>query len=211
LVGINRRFLETTRGQIVSMLRRGARTVDELAEPLGLTDNAIRSHLAGLERDFLIRQSGVRRTSGVGKPAVVYELHPDAEALFSRAYPPVLTTFMEALVSDCDADQTERVLRDVGRRLARQVGGRASGSLEARARAAVDVLTALGGDAEFSNEGGDLTIRGSGCPLSASVSKRPELCRAVETLIAEVAGADVQMCCEHGERPRCCFSIAGVD
>jgi predicted ArsR family transcriptional regulator len=210
-LALDQRFLDTTRGQIVSMLRRGARTVDELAGALGLTDNAIRSHLAGLERDLLIRQAGVRRTSGVGKPAVVYELHPDAEPLFSRAYPPVLTTLVEAVVSECDADQTERVLRDVGRRLAQQAGGRASGSLEMRTQAAVGVLAALGGDAEFSNEGGDFTIRGSGCPLSASVSKRPELCRAVETLIAEVAGADVRMCCEHGERPRCCFSVAGVD
>ncbi len=80
-----------------------------------------------------------------------------------------------------------------------------------RTRAAAGVLTALGGDVEFSNEDGDLAIRGSGCPLSATVSKRPELCRAVEALIAEVAGADVRMCCEHGERPRCCFSVAGVD
>src|SRR3712207_8581849 len=56
--GFNKRFLETTRGQIVALLRRGTRTVEELAAALGLTDNAVRAHLAALERDGLVRQAG---------------------------------------------------------------------------------------------------------------------------------------------------------
>jgi hypothetical protein len=36
------RFLSTSRGHILVALRRGPRTVDELALPLGLTRNAIR-------------------------------------------------------------------------------------------------------------------------------------------------------------------------
>jgi predicted ArsR family transcriptional regulator len=101
------------------------------------------------------------------------------------------------------------VLRDTGRRLARQAGGRATGSLENRVRAAAAVLTALGGDVDVTRGEGEegLHIRGSGCPLSATVSKQPELCRAVETLVAEVTGANTRSCCEHGERPRCCFAI----
>ena len=47
-IALGRRFLESTRGQVVLLLRRGARTVEELAQALGLTDNAVRSHLAAL-------------------------------------------------------------------------------------------------------------------------------------------------------------------
>jgi hypothetical protein len=68
-------------------------------------------------------------------------------------------------------------------------------------------LTALGGDVTVAREEGSLRIRGSGCPLSAAVSKQPGLCRAVETLVSEVTGARARTCCEHGERPRCCFAI----
>ena len=50
------RFFASTRGQIVTLLRRALRTVDELAGELGLTDNAIRAHLAALERDGLVTQ-----------------------------------------------------------------------------------------------------------------------------------------------------------
>lgn len=56
------RFFASTRGQVVTLLRRGSRTVDELAGTLGLTDNAVRAHLAGLERDGLVTQG---RSAGV--------------------------------------------------------------------------------------------------------------------------------------------------
>ncbi|MDQ4000884.1 MAG: winged helix-turn-helix domain-containing protein, partial [Actinomycetota bacterium] len=69
------KFFESTRGQVVALLRRSDRTVEELARALGLTDNGVRVHLAVLERDGIVRQRGsVRRSSGGGKPAYVYEL-----------------------------------------------------------------------------------------------------------------------------------------
>jgi predicted ArsR family transcriptional regulator len=58
-----RRFFATTRGRLVALLRRREHTVVEL----GVTDNAIRAQLTGLERDGLVEQRGVRR--GAGKPS----------------------------------------------------------------------------------------------------------------------------------------------
>jgi DNA-binding transcriptional ArsR family regulator len=66
----NGRFFESTRGQLVALLSRFRRTVEELARALGLTDNGVRAHLAVLERDGIVRRRGsVRRSSGGGKPA----------------------------------------------------------------------------------------------------------------------------------------------
>ena len=71
----NERFFESTRGQIITLLRRSDLTVEELARALGLTDNGVRAHLTILERDGIVRQRGsVRRSSGGGKPAYIYEL-----------------------------------------------------------------------------------------------------------------------------------------
>jgi predicted ArsR family transcriptional regulator len=68
--GWDRRFFDSTRGRIVTMLRRSNRTVEDLARALDLTDNGVRAHLAVLERDGIVRQRGsLRRTSGGGKPA----------------------------------------------------------------------------------------------------------------------------------------------
>jgi predicted ArsR family transcriptional regulator len=47
----NQRFFASTRGRIVTLLRRSSHTVEELAQALDLTDNAVRAHLATLERD----------------------------------------------------------------------------------------------------------------------------------------------------------------
>src|SRR3954447_11095439 len=81
---LDRRFLESTRGRVVSLLRGEPRTVEELASLLELTDNAVRAHLTTLERDGIVRQSGVRR--GLRKPHFTYALTPEAERLFPKAY-----------------------------------------------------------------------------------------------------------------------------
>ena len=88
----DQKFLESTRGRIVTLIRRASRTVEDLAGELDLTDNGVRAHLAVLERDGLVRQRGLVRRggSGGGKPAYVYELTPQAEDLFPKAYESVL-------------------------------------------------------------------------------------------------------------------------
>jgi predicted ArsR family transcriptional regulator len=207
VVALGKRFFETTRGQIVVLLRRGARTVDELAAALELTDNAVRHQLSTLERDGLARQAGVRRVGEARKPSVLYELPEDAEPLFSSAYPPVLTALVSTVMDTLPRKRADELLREVGRRLARGTGGEAPGTLAHRVDAAAAILTALGGDVQVTREDGVLHIRGSGCPLSATVSRQPALCRTVQTLIAEVVGSPARQCCEHGDRPRCRFAI----
>jgi len=206
-VPANQRFLDTTRGRVAALLRCEGRTVEELAQALDLTDNAVRTHLAILERDGLVRQAGVRRSPGAGKPATIYELSPDAEGVFSRAYPPVLAALLEELVARVPADQTEALLTGVGRRLAAPLIPPATASRRARLQAAVGVLNSLGGDAALEERDGATVIRGCGCPLASAVARRPETCRAVEALLSEVVGLPVRQCCRHGDRPSCCFEV----
>lgn len=204
----SQRFLETTRGQLVTLLRRGPRSVDELAREVGLTDNAVRAHLATLERDGMVRSSGTRRGPGVGKPATLYELHPDAETGLSRAYAPVLGALVEEIVSRLPPAQSAAILEGLGRRLAAatlQPSGESSRAT--RLDAGVAVLRALGGVAELEEQPDGWVIRGYGCPLSATVSRHPETCRAVEALLREVVGPELVQCCRHGDRPSCCFEV----
>jgi predicted ArsR family transcriptional regulator len=205
--GFNKRFLDTTRGQIVALLRRETRTVEDLAEALGLTDNAVRAHLATLERDGLIVPTGVRRGPGAGKPATLYELHPEAEPLFSRAYAPVLRAMLDVIAERMSAEEADGLMRDVGRRLAAQLGRDVTGDLHGRVHAAATLLTALGGESYVEKGGDTLQLRGYGCPLSAAVTARAEVCRAVEALLSEVIGTTVREHCDRGARPRCCFHI----
>ena len=207
----DRKFFESTRGRVVTLLRRANFTVDELARELDLTDNGIRVHLAVLERDGIVRQRGsVRRGSGGGKPAYVYELQPEAEDLFPKAYELVLRRLLDVLSERRGEEKAEALLRAVGRRLAEE---REVPVDDARARldAAVDVLNELGGLAELEESDGGFVIRGYSCPLAGVTPDHPEVCRMVETLISELAGVPARERCDRGERPRCCFEIASAN
>ena len=119
------RFLSSTRGQVVELLRRGEATVNELAEALSLTDNAVRSHLSTLERDGLVRQSGKR--TATRKPEALYSLTPEAGQLFPEAYDLLFNQLLHSLESRITPAEKGELLRDVGRRLA-GVGLRFPGS-----------------------------------------------------------------------------------
>jgi predicted ArsR family transcriptional regulator len=207
----DQRFLESKRGQIVSLLRRSSRTVEELARALDLTDNGIRAHLAVLERDGVIRQRGsVRRGSGGGKPAYVYELTPEAEEQFPKGYEPVLRRLLDVLAERLGPDESEALLRSVGRHMAEGQAA-AADSTRARLEAAAEVLNELGGLAELEEHDGGFVIRGYSCPLAAVTPDHPGVCRMAETLLTELAGVPVHEHCERGERPRCCFEVALTD
>ena len=202
------KFFEGTRGTVVTLLRRGGRTVEGLARELDLTDNGVRAHLATLERDGIVRQRGsVRRGSGGGKPAFVYELTPEAEELFPKAYEPVLRELLDALAQRLGPEESEALLRSVGRSMA-EGQAPATHSICARLEAAVGVLNELGGLAELEERDGSFVIRGYSCPLAAVTPGHPEVCRLAETLIAELAGVPVHEHCDRGSKPRCCFEVA---
>jgi predicted ArsR family transcriptional regulator len=208
--GWDRKFFESTRGRVVTLLRRADFTVDELARELGLTNNGVRAHLAVLERDGIVRQRGsVRRSSGGGKPAYVYELTQEGEDLFPKAYEPTLRRLLDVLGERLGPEESEALLRLVGRRLAGEHSTRADGS-HARLETAVEVLNELGGLAELEERDGTVIIRGYSCPLAGVTPEHPEVCRMAEALVAEVAGVSVHEHCDRGERPRCCFEIASA-
>lgn len=179
--------------------------MQNLADSLGLTQNAVRTHLNALERDGLVRQEGVRRA--VGKPAFVYVMAEEAEALFPKAYAEVLDRLMDRLRRDQGDDALEGLLRNVGRDAASSAPA-ATGPLRERIDAAVIALADLGGLAEVEERDDAFYINGFSCPLSAIVTKNPLACALAEQLVADLTGAEVVECCDRTHPPRCRFQVA---
>lgn len=201
----NQLFFTSTRGRIILLLRRTYQTVDELAQKLSLTDNAIRAHLITLERDGLICQAGIRR--GSGKPAIVYGLTPEAEQHFQKAYAPVLQQLLEVLSTTISTEQIAETMQQVGQRLALQWNA-PTGELHVRIQQAIDILNELGGLAELEEHDEIYIIQGYSCPLAALASRYPETCQLTKTLLTELIGEAVEEHCERGVAAHCCFTIA---
>jgi len=203
---LDKRFFGSTRGRIVTLLRGSTKTVNELAEELQLTDNAVRAHLLSLERDGLIKQSGIQR--GTRKPHFAYELTEEAEHLFPKAYDVLLNQLITALKGRLTPLALEEVLREVGRSLAgAQVASQKKGDTESRIGAALVALEAIGGAARVEKENEKLVICSESCPLATAVAEHPEVCRLAETLLSEIIGSEVREQCDREGPPRCRFEV----
>lgn len=201
----NSRFFETTRGRIVQLLRPEPRTVNDLAAALNLTDNAVRAHLATLERDRLVRQRGLR--AAFRKPNFIYELTDEADRLFPKAYGPILAELLDVLRQTLPEDQRRQALREVGRRLAAPHLPHMAKDLPTRLTQVLALLKDLGGLAQVEVANGQYRIQGSSCPLSAVVQKNPEACQLAESLLTALLGTPVHERCQKGSTPHCCFDL----
>jgi predicted ArsR family transcriptional regulator len=203
---LDERFFDSTRGRIVTLLRGSAKTVNDLAEKLGLTDNAVRAHLLSLERDGIVQQGPVKR--GHRKPSFAYELTADAERLFPKAYDALLNQLIAVLKSRLSAEDLEEILRAVGRSMGRpHVAISRDSTLEQTTRRVLKALEALGGSARVERDNDRVLITSSSCPFSDAVAQHPEVCRLAETLVQEIAGVPVHEQCDRSEAPRCRFEV----
>jgi predicted ArsR family transcriptional regulator len=199
--GWRERLLSSTRGRIITLLRRDALTPGQVADRLQISPNAVRGHLASLARDGLVEVEGTRR-AGVGKPPRVYRTTPAAEDLFPKAYEAVLSALLDVLEEGVGQERLGSLLRDVGRRAGRQAEGPEEPLDRARS-----LLTELGAEVEIEETREGTWFRGRACPLGALVGRRPELCGMLAALLAEVTGTPVSEHCrrEDPRRPRCAF------
>lgn len=196
-----------TRGRLLSLLRRTPGTVPELAAALGITDNAVRTHIAGLERDGMVEEAGLVRATG-GKPARVYAVTAGAEELFPKAYALVLTGLVAEIQAAAGPERARWLLQEVGRRVGASSASRA-GETGDRVETAAEALRELGGEVEVEPLEDGWCIRGFGCPLSAVTAERPEVCSLAQALVEEITGLHVEERCDRSGRPRCAFRISG--
>jgi predicted ArsR family transcriptional regulator len=193
-----------TRGKLLALLRRSRRSIHEMAATLGITDNAVRMHVAAMQRDGMVREAGVERATG-GKPAQLFEITREAEEIFPKAYALVLGELIGLLVERRGRREVIDLLREIGAR----AGAKASppDADEARVRAAAEALRDLGGEVDVERTDRGWKIRGHGCPLSAVAGEHSEVCALAESLVGQITGNSVRECCDRSERPRCGFEV----
>ena len=204
---LRQQLLDTSRGRIVTLLQRGASTIDDMASELGLTSNAVRAHITAMERDGIVQRVGQRR--GTTRPFHVFQLTPEVEQLLSQAYVPLLTQLVRVFANALPSKQVNALMREAGRGLANELPfpTRPTASLHARVSAASELLNTHLGAVTHVERNGGYVIRGASCPLAALTGKHPAVCLAMESLLTELLGVVVTECCDRRGRPKCCFEI----
>ena len=202
---LDTRFFGSTRGRIVLLLRESVKTVNEIAEKMDLTDNAVRAHLLALDRDGLVQQIGTAK--GFRKPHSVYGLTDDARHLFPKSYDSILNKLVSVLKSRLSPKVVLEIMREVGREVADKDARPAGGSLSVRLNAALAALERLGGSARIVERGDQLSIESDSCPFADVVAEHPEVCKATESAVQEIVGEPVTEICDRTGLPKCRFSI----
>jgi predicted ArsR family transcriptional regulator len=192
---------------VLDLIRRGDRTVNTLAARLRISDNAVRVHLVALERDGLLKRSGMVRSGTAGQPAAEYDITPAGELALSAAYAPALTAVAAAAAERLDIRSRRALFAEAGRRLAATMTPRDSGTLQERAEQCASLINSLGGSATISAGRGNATLEGAGCPLAAAVRADPATCYLIESLLEEHTGLEADQQCTHGDRPSCRFRL----
>jgi predicted ArsR family transcriptional regulator len=200
------RFFDSTRGRIVTLLRRGNLTVNELVAELSLTDNAVRAHLLSLERDGLVVQKGTVR--GHRKPHFVYGISEKARDLFPRPYGTLFNRLLSSLKATLRRPTLEARLREVGKSIGDDVASPVPLSREARFEQALTALESLGGSARVTYESGEAVIQSDGCPFTEAVEEHPEVCKVTESLLESVLQTDVKEACDRSTSPKCRFIVS---
>ncbi len=205
-IGWRARLFKSTRGKILDLLRARECTVNDLAEELHLTDNAVRAHLASLERDRLVAQSGFK--PGFRKPHTTYALGAEADQLFPKAYGRLVSLLMSIFSRQIEPKNLRAGMRAAGREVAQEHLRLLPGKTrQQRIDAALEILKELGGMASFHEEHGKHFIYGNGCPIAAATANHPEACLLAESLLTEIIGTPVKQHCIRGPTPSCRFEV----
>ncbi len=184
------RFFQTTRGKIVTLLRRrhSASAVDMAAE-FGLSPNAVRQHLLMLERDGYVVEKSVRR--GPTKPTLEYSLTSSAESLFPQRYDRMLNAVLREVKSSFGSAAFESMVGKLGERASAEYRRKLTApDAKGRVQQLATLLRENGVDADVvETDDGALELREHNCPYAQTVGEHPEVCSIIRTVLHDALAA----------------------
>lgn len=196
--------MDSTHKLMEYLKQHGPSTIKELMDGLGLSENAVRHHLATLERNGWLEQTS--RPGKKGRPAVVYALTRASDGLFPKRYPELL----DAVLSQAQAEKLiERLLEGVAEAMAKDLRAKLAG-LEGQA-----LLEALLEYMDYGDMLGQLEetpagweLRAYNCLYYATGQKFEQVCNLPPRVISKATGLPAQrpFCQRDGERA-CHFLI----
>jgi predicted ArsR family transcriptional regulator len=186
--------LGSSQRDVLQLLQRNkdGRTVDEIAQDLGLSSTAVRHHLASLERSGYIMRAAARKTAG--RPGFVFALSPEGGELFPRKYSWFTALMLGAVAREQGPDGLGQYLRGMAATLAAslKVGGNEA-EPRLRLAALAETMNQLGYDAELAEvDASRAEVRAYNCVYHHLAQEYPQVCEFDIELMTQVSGRHVE-------------------
>lgn len=153
-------------------------TVDELAEQLRITRNAVRQHLAALGTDGLVAASATRPSGG--RPQQLYTLTDRGNEVFPRHYSWFARLAVESITREHGAAGLRKRLVEMGTAVGEQLRAQYAGADTRQRKVAVlaQVMDQLGYNARATAASDKSpAVEADNCVFHELAMKNPEICQ----------------------------------
>ncbi|MGH8752137.1 MAG: helix-turn-helix transcriptional regulator [Burkholderiales bacterium] len=176
-------------------------TVEKLSSRLQITRNAVRQHLAALERDGLVA-AGVTKPSG-GRPHQLYVLTDKGKEFFPRHYSWFAQLLVESIRGKVGSEELGKRLGVMGKEVAKQLLSQhlASGDRKEQVKKLAEVMEQIGYNAQSTTTAdGVPVIEADNCVFHQLAMKNPEICQFDLALLSTFTDSkiDHQECMARG-------------
>ncbi len=178
--------MKSTRDRILqALLRTPRRTVNELAEDVGINPISVRHHLTNLQMEGLVTAGEERH--GVGRPRMVYSLTEDGMEKFPTRYLRLTTRLLQKLKDTMPKPVVAQLFNQIAEDMARDYEDQMQNlSMEERLDFVRSMLTEEGFTVEWEKEGTQYKIHEITCPYYQIGAAHPEVCTVDQTLISKM-------------------------
>lgn len=177
-----------TQQQLLRFLLRGSdgAGVDAIGAALGISRNAVRQHLAALERDGIVVRGDTRPTGR--RPEQLYVLTPQGRELFPRRYDAFADLLIEEVAQSGGPEALSRLMTRMGEKAAQDARLDAAPLPEQARRLAVVMLDA-GYEAEAEAEAAEVVAHN--CVFHHLAERYPQVCDFDLAFMRAATGAAV--------------------
>lgn len=173
----------------VLLQTHGGVSVEHLTRELGITHNAVRTHLVALQRDGAVERLGQQRTGG--RPEHLFTLTPAGRETFPRRYREIAESLIGAVEGTLGHGALDKVMRRMGAEAGRHLVPPRSPKASVSRTAAV--MKDLGYEATFrvtDKHGEEIVARN--CVFHELAIKHPAVCQFDLAFLESAVGRTVE-------------------
>jgi predicted ArsR family transcriptional regulator len=178
--------MKSTRDRILqTLLHQPRRTINDLAEAVGINPISVRHHLTNMQVEGLVGADEERH--GVGRPRLVYFLTEEGIERFPTRYLRLTTRLLAQMKESMPAPVVSKLFAQMADGLAQEYAQQMTGlSMEERLDLAQSLLSEEGFTVEWERDGGQYRIHEITCPYLQIGQSHPEVCTVDQTLISKI-------------------------